>query len=108
MVDTNLAALKEYVRGDEYSINWVRLHLSNLGRIPNVIPVMNLWDVPASLDIPKAVYDVVLTDGYLENIWPSLSMVMGSSRDNLRWTAGVLTTMSLFDTIRMLAICGGK
>jgi len=106
--DKNLQRLKEYVRGEEFSINWVRLHLSNLGRIPNVIPVMNLWDVSASLDIPKAVHDVVLTEGYLDNIWPSLSMVMGSSKDNLRWTAGVLTTMGLFDTIRMLATCGGK
>jgi len=103
VVDKNLQRLKEYVRGEEFSINWVRLHLSNLGRIPNVIPVMNLWDVPASLDIPKAVHDVVLTDGYLDNIWPSLSMVMGSSKDNLRWTAGVLTSFALFDTIRFLS-----
>jgi len=108
VIDVDLQRLKDYVQGEEYSINWVRLHLSNLGRIPNVIPVMTLWDIPTWKDIPEDVYNVVMTDGYLENIWPSLRMIMGSSRDNLYWTAGVLTTMALFDAIRMLATCGEK
>jgi hypothetical protein len=93
------------VHGIEYDINWVRLHLTNLGRIPNVIPVQTIWNVPASLDIPKLIYDNVLSLGYVENVWPCLCVVMGSSIDNVLWSAGVLTTIALFDTIRMLPSC---
>ncbi len=102
--EATLRRLKEYIVSEEYNVNWVRLHLTHLGRIPSAIPVMTLWEVPPSIDIPQLIYDTVHTAGYLENIWPALSIVMGSSRDNLAWTAGVMTTMALFAVIQELPI----
>jgi len=100
--DLNLRRLLDYVYGPEFSLNWVRLHLQNLSRIPEVIPVMTLWDVSPQLDIAQLIYDVIQSPGYVENVWPHLRIVMGSSRDNVRWTAGVCTTIALFDAIRLL------
>lgn len=100
--DVNLRRIKEYVTGNEFSVNWVRLHLTNLGRIPNVVPVMTIWDISSSWDIPKIIYDIIQEPGYIDNIWPCLRIIMGSSQDNIMWTVGVMTTIALFDCIRTL------
>jgi hypothetical protein len=40
--------------------------------------------------------------GYIEGIWPSLKIVMGSNAGNSAWTAGIATTIAFFDVIRTL------
>jgi len=90
------------VRGPEFDANWILLHLSHLSRIPSAIPNMTLWEIPASFDVPKFVYQTILSSGYIENIWPALKLVMGSSIDNFEWTAGVLTTLTLVNVLQEL------
>jgi hypothetical protein len=98
----NLRRLIDFVNGEMYSINWVRMHLMHISRIPNALPSPTLWKIPGNLEVAKLVYDVVLSPGYVENLWPTLEILMGSSVDSTEWCAGVLTTLALFDSIRLL------
>lgn len=100
--DSNLRKLREYIHGPEISVNWVQLQLTHLSRIPSAIPSMTLWAISPQVNIPKAVYAMLLMPGYLENIWPGLKLVMGTSQDNVEWATGVATTMAMFDVIKML------
>ena len=100
--DVNLRRLIEFVNGEMYSINWVRLHLVHMSRIPAALPSPTLWKVPEKIEMAKLVYDVVTSPGYVENQWPVMQILMGPSIDNAEWSVGVLTTLALFDAIRLL------
>jgi hypothetical protein len=100
--ETHLRRLIEYVNSEMYTSEWVRLHLMNITAIPKMIPSPILWDLPGDKDISWVVYNVAKQAGYIENVWPSLKILMGDSKDNTEWCCGVLTTMALFDAIRLL------
>jgi len=98
----NLRRLIEYVHSSEFSTDWVRMHHCWISRVPSVIPRLTTWDLPNNVDVYKIIYETILMPGYIETCWPSLKLVMNTSIDNVEWTAGVLTTIALFDVIRML------
>lgn len=100
--DLNLRRLVEYIHSNEYSEAWVQLHISSISSFPRVLPTPTLWDVPSSVDMAALVYQVVLTSGFVENIWPYLRLIMGLSKDNVNWTAAVLTTCALFQALPLL------
>lgn len=100
--DKELTRLVDYVHSGEYSAAWVQLHISSISSFPSVLPTPTLWDIPNDMDIAGLVYQVVLTAGFVENNWPHLRLIMGSSRDNVDWSAAVLTTFALFQAIQLL------
>lgn len=104
--DNNLRRLIDFVNGPEFSGDWVHLHLGHISRIPSVIPSITIWQGVSFEEVVGAVYVTMKMAGYVENTWPILKIVMGSSRDNTEWTAGVLCTMALFDTIKILPTIG--
>lgn len=101
--DPHLRRLVEFINDSGITVDWVRLHLGHVSRIPSVIPSITLWNGPSFEDVAKNVYLTIVALGYVENTWPILKMVMGSSVDNVEWAAGVLCTIALFDTIRVMA-----
>lgn len=105
-IDENLRRLKDYVNGELYSINWVRLHLIHMSRIPSALPSLTLWNLPGKFDVANFVYDVALSPGYVETKWPVLQVLLGSAIDNVEWAVGVLTTLALFDGINLLPYAG--
>ncbi|MHC4867550.1 MAG: hypothetical protein ACYTEX_26055 [Planctomycetota bacterium] len=102
--DTGLHNLSRFVNGPEFTIDWCRMHLLEISRIPNVVPSPTMWDLPAQIDVAKVVFDVVRSKGFVENSWPSLQVVMGSSVDNVLWCCGVLCTMAIFRAIQLLPL----
>ena len=100
--DSNLRRLIDYVMGEEFNQNWILLHLSHISRVPSFIPSPSLWELPDGIDISNLIYDIVTTKGYIENIFPSLKIVLSSSVDNIAWGAGVLVSFAIFDALRIL------
>jgi hypothetical protein len=101
-LDNNLRRLLDFVGGDQFNVNYVQLHINHIVRLPSVVPVPALWDIPGNLNVAKLVYDTVVSLGYIENVWPSLRLVMGTSVGNTEWCCNVLCTLGLFDVIRVL------
>ena len=100
--DPNLRRLIEYIHSGEYSITWVQLHITSISSFPRVLPTPTIWDIPNDYDVAKLVYEVVLQPGFIETVWPYLRLLLGSSKDNVNWAAGVLTTIALFEAIKLL------
>lgn len=99
----NLQKLKAFISAEEFSVNWCRLHITHISRIPNVIPNPILWNVPSGADLAQLLFDTVRCPSYVESAWPRLKVVMGGSIDNIEWTCGVLCTIALFDATQVLA-----
>lgn len=102
--EVKMQSLLDFVNSSEFSIDWCRMHLLEISRIPNVVPSPTIWDLPPQIDVAKVVFDVVKSAGFVENSWPSLQVVMGSSVDNVLWSCGVLCTMAIFDAIKLLPL----
>ncbi|KKK57079.1 hypothetical protein LCGC14_3058110, partial [marine sediment metagenome] len=69
-----------------------------------VTPVSPDWGFNDRALIPDMVYQLLKTPGYLEGIWPSLSIVMGTNKGNTAWSASIATTIAFFDIIRTLPV----
>jgi len=106
--DINLRRLKDYLNGEEFTPSWVMMHLAQITSNPKITPRISLWDKPNEIDVVvKGVYNVMMSPGFVDNTWPYLKVVMGSSRDNVVWCANVLTTIALFETIKILPFMEG-
>lgn len=100
--DPELQALLEYVREDGFVVSTVAMNILLICGQPIVSPTTTTWMVPKGTDVPKLVYTLLLTPGYLESIWPSLKVMLGLSSGNAAWASGVATTIAFFDTVKML------
>ena len=101
-IDLPLRRLKVYITSGEYSVTWVQLHITSISSFPRVLPTPTIWDIPNDYDVAKLVYGVVLQPGFIDTVWPYLRLLLGSSKDNVNWAAGVLTTIALFQAIQLL------
>lgn len=102
IADPHLRRLVEYIHSEEYSIAWTQLHITSISSFPRVLPTPTLWDIPSSIDIARLVYELVMQPGFVENTWPYIRLLMGSSRDNTQWSATVLTSVALFEAVKCL------
>lgn len=91
-----------FERFNEYIVtHWgphaVATHIAVLcGQIPQACPPTFLWKIPSSFDVSVAVANVMQDRVYLETLWPTLKMMMDDNVGNLAWTAGVATSIALF------------
>jgi len=102
--DVEFMALKKYIREDGFVLSTVAFHIVTLCSHPMVTPSTTTWKFRDRAKIPDMVLALLNQEGYLEGIWPSLKIVMGSNIGNSAWTAGISTTIAFFDTIRMLPV----
>jgi len=100
--DKDLTALRAYILDNGFTVSAVAFHIVVLCSQPMVTPSTTDWDFADRQHIPELVYVLLNKCGYLEGIWPSLKIVMGSNKANSAWTAGIATTIAFFDTIRVL------
>lgn len=100
--DVELMALKKYIREDGFVLATVAFHIVTLCAQPMVTPSTTGWDFKDRASVPDMVLALLNQPGYLEGIWPSLKIVMGSNKGNSAWCAGISTTIAFFDTIRVL------
>jgi len=100
--DVELTALKKYILEDGFVLSTVAFHIVSLCAEPLTTPSTTTWAFAERAEIPAMVLALLNQPGYLEGIWPSLRIVMGSNKGNAAWTAGIATTIAFFDTIRVL------
>ena len=100
--DKELMLLKEYILDNGFVVSTVAFHIVALCSQPMVTPSTTGWDFADREHIPELVFALLHQPGYIEGIWPSLRIVMGSSRGNPAWTAGIAMTIAFFDVIRTL------
>ena len=102
--DVELTALRKYILEDGFVVATVAFYIVSLCAQPMTTPSTTTWDFKDRAMIPDMVLALLNKNGYLEGIWPSLKIIMGSNAGNSAWTAGVATTIAFFDTIRMLPV----
>ncbi len=102
--DKELTALKEYICDNGFTPAGTAMHVVMLCSQPLVTPATPDWGFNDRALIPDMVYQLLKTPGYLEGIWPSLSIVMGTNKGNTAWSASIATTIAFFDIIRTLPV----
>jgi hypothetical protein len=100
--DKELTALKKYILEDGFVVSGVAMHIVMLCSQPLVTPSTTGWDFVDRAKIPDMVWAIMRTPGYLDGVWPSLKIIMGTNKGNAAWTAGIVTTIAFFDCIRTL------
>ena len=100
--DVELTALRKYILEDGFVLATVSFHIVSLCAEPLTTPSTTTWDFADRAMIPEMVFALLNQPGYIEGIWPSLKIVMGSNAGNAAWTAGIATTIAFFDIIRSL------
>ncbi len=100
--DIELTNLKKYILEDGFVVATVAFHIVSLCAEPLMTPSTTMWDFKDRANIPDMVFALLNQPGYLEGIWPSLKIVMGSNAGNSAWSAGISTTIAFFDVVRTL------
>jgi hypothetical protein len=100
--DVELTNLKKYILEDGFVLATVAFHIVALCAQPMTTPSTTMWDFRDRANIPDMVLALLNQPGYIEGIWPSLKIVMGSNIGNSAWSAGISTTIAFFDVVRTL------
>ncbi len=100
--DIELTNLKKYILEDGFVVATVAFHIVSLCAEPLMTHSTTMWDFKDRANIPDMVFALLNQPGYLEGIWPSLKIVMGSNAGNSAWSAGISTTIAFFDVVRTL------
>ncbi len=100
--DKEFTALRNHIMDAGFVAAGVAFHIRYLCSEPMTTPSTTTWDFKDRAVIPEMVFTLLRQPGYLEGIWPSLKVVMGSNIRNDIWCAGIATTIAFFDVIRTL------
>ena len=100
--DVELTALRKYILEDGFVVATVAFHIVSLCAQPMTTPSTTTWDFKDRAMIPDMVLALLNQPSYIEGIWPSLKIVMGSNVGNPAWCAGIATTIAFFDVVRSL------
>ena len=68
------------------------------------IPVPTRWQIPHNIDLTQLVWEQIQTETFIDEVWPSIKMLLGNDVLNYEWAARVATVLSLFNIIRVLPI----
>ena len=102
--DKRLEAFKDFL-----NIQWGRPAVVTLfrslwsGGYPP-FPVFTSWAVPQNVDILELVWRQVQTDSFIDEIWPSLKMVLDDNIFNSQWAAQVATLLAMYNVIKFLPL----
>ena len=100
--DKDLTVLKAYILDNGFVVATVAMHIRMLCTSAMTTPSTTGWDFADRANIPDLVFALLHQPGYLEEIWPSLSIIMSDNKANPAWTAGISMTIAFFDIIRTL------
>ena len=68
------------------------------------IPIPTRWLIPKDIDLIQLIWEQIQTDNFIDEIWPSIKMLLGDDICNYEWSARVATVLSLFNIIKVLPI----
>lgn len=102
--DKDLTALKAYILDNGFVVATVAMHIRMLCTSAMTTPSTTDWDFADRANIPDLVFALLHQPGYLEGIWPSLSIIMSDNKANPAWAAGISITIAFFDLIKTLPV----
>ena len=102
--EKELTALREYIFDNGFVVSTVAFHIVALCAQPMVTPATTNWDFEDRALIPDMVFALLKQPGYLEGIWPSLRIIMGTNKGNAAWCSAIAMTIAFFDVIRALPV----
>lgn len=104
--DKRLRRLKEYLETEwgPYAVtNQMRnLFGSAVGYPP--IPPPQRWRIPANLDLDRLIWEQLQNEAFIDEIWPSILMMLDDDTLNTMWAAQVATVLALHNIIKILPI----
>ena len=68
------------------------------------IPIPTRWQIPTNIDVAELVWEQVQTEKFIDEIWPSIVMLLGNDITNYEWAARIASVLSLFNIIKILPI----
>lgn len=98
-----MEALKKFVSKQPFCADWVRQRLSYMENSSPMLPLSTQWKIPKGIDLAAVIYGQIQEEGYIEDMWPTLEMVMSNSVDNCEFAAQVLCFFALADVLVELA-----
>lgn len=102
--DKEFTALREYIFDNGFVVSTVAFHIVTLCAQPMVTPATTNWDFKDRALIPDMVFTLLKQPGYLEGIWPSLRIIMGTNKGNAAWCSAIAMTLAFFDVIKLLPV----
>lgn len=108
-VDPQLVRLKEFLN-TEWGLPAVEVQLRGLfgdGGLPPIPPPQR-WAVPGNLHIAELIWEQVQSEKFVDEMWPSVNMLLGDDTCNTMWAAQTLTVLAMFNIIRILPIVSGE
>lgn len=93
-------SLRRFVDSNQFSVNWAQQQL--LVIVPEYLPNFPQWKIPGGVQAEKLIYDIATGPGYVESKWGALSVILGDSRDNVEFAAGVLCFLAMADAINVV------
>lgn len=106
-LDSETYIVAEFLAGPDFSVHYVERQLATLSTIPEMIPPPNQWALPAEVDLPKLIYETILTPGFVTQVWPIVRMLMGTSIGNVVWEVKVICTIAFMEVTRMVGLAHG-
>ena len=103
-IDKQLEAFKEYLN-TEYGPHGVEMQLRAAfsGQFAP-LPPPHRWQISNHLDISRLVWEQLQADAFIDDIWPSIKLLLGNDILNREWAARVATILSLFNLIKILPV----
>lgn len=71
------------------------------------IPIPNRWCIPKDIDVTQLTWEQLQTESFIDEIWPSIIMLLGDDITNFEWAARVTTVLSLFNIIKVIPVVLG-
>jgi len=102
--DPQLIRLKEFL-DTEWGPPAVGMQLRALfaGGLPPIPPPQR-WDT--EIDVIQVIYEQLQSEKFVNEMWPSIKMLLKDDTCNTSWAAQTLTILALFNIIRILPIIG--
>ena len=101
--DQALTRIKRYFGDGHYVYGTAAAQIRAICDNPTVVPQMSQWSRSFHDKLPAMVTGVLMQPGYLDDIWPQVKLVMGTSVGNVTWAAQVATSIAFFDLLKFLA-----
>ncbi len=80
-------------------LDYVRMIMKNVcENVPEMVPSYRTWK--CSTDPAVAVYETLHAPTYIENILPTVEIMLKDHVDNIQWVSSVVVGFALYDSVR--------
>ena len=101
--DQALTRIKRYFGDGHYVHGTAAGQVTAICANPSVMSPTTQWSQNFLDTLPKMLTGILMQAGYLDNIWPQLQLVMGTSVGNVQWASQIASSIAFFDLLKVLS-----